>query len=177
MSSTIYKKLREVLNARSRFERFPVPAIFEFGTVFFPMYRGTRDANIDTYTLANGRTLERSRPTLDQAKELLEKECAGISDDNKGIFWVAIQKDYRIVGQEPPEDWKPRKTSLEDELKCGYIAKDALELVEKLPPDQVKRLAAMALTCFESSWSDRLRDLLRGVACLLGRQANNKDAR
>lgn len=77
----------------------------------------------------------------------------------------------------PNGDWEPSPTTLKDDLACGYISESALKLVKTLTPEQQERLAAMALTCFESGWSDRLRDLLRGVACLLGREAKNKQAR
>ena len=75
-------------------------------------------------------------------------------------------------------DWKPvLLTSQGDDVRCGYATRAAIAVVEQLPPEHARRLAAMALTCFESPWSDRLRDLLRGVACLLGRLPDDARAR
>ena len=66
-------------------------------------------------------------------------------------------------------DWQPHDTNLETELKCGYLTVEALAEVDSLSTDQIRRLAAMAVHYFESSWSDSRRDLLRGMACLLRR--------
>lgn len=53
-------------------------------------------------------------------------------------------------------------------LSCGYATEEALRSVERLDSELVKLLAAMAITCKDSAWSDRLRDLLRGAHEAMG---------
>jgi hypothetical protein len=60
------------------------------------------------------------------------------------------------------------ENAAEDE-QCGYASVEAFAEVDTLTPEQVRRLAAMAITHHESEWSDRGRDLLRGAASVLGR--------
>lgn len=60
-----------------------------------------------------------------------------------------------------------------DDPSCGYVAPGAAEIVRALDDDEVRRLAAMAVTFFDSEWSDRDRDLFRGVASVLRREGRS----
>ena len=68
-----------------------------------------------------------------------------------------------------PTAWTPRPTTLDDDLRCGYVTQAALDEVDALPPDAARRLAAMVVTHHENRWSDARRDLFRGVSNVLSR--------
>ena len=65
-----------------------------------------------------------------------------------------------------PNDFEPEfnaTDSLADDLECGYANEEALDIINNLGSEDIQRLAAMALTWYASEWSDRDRDLLRGI--------------
>lgn len=63
-------------------------------------------------------------------------------------------------------------SSLNEDLKCGYVNAGARQTMTELPLAAIIRLAAMAVTYYDSPWSDSKRDLLRGVASVLRREAD-----
>ncbi|MGV3724296.1 MAG: hypothetical protein ACO1SX_25660 [Actinomycetota bacterium] len=70
-------------------------------------------------------------------------------------------------------DFAPERFNLTDNAaedhELGYASAAASAEVSALPVEAVLRLAAMAVTCYDSQWSDRGRDLTRGVASVLRR--------
>ena len=65
---------------------------------------------------------------------------------------------------------KKSKLTVLDAIRCGYMSRSAWNRTREVPEKTVRMLAAMALTCVESGWSDRLRDLVRGIETILPRQ-------
>ena len=79
-----------------------------------------------------------------------------------------------------PDDWKPFPIDMALAQKCGFVRTptpiyptsfDALAALDRLSPDEVRLIAAAALTMYQSPWSDRGRDLTRCVACVLSTAA------
>ena len=59
-----------------------------------------------------------------------------------------------------------RKTCID----CGYASEEALKEVGKLTAEQVKLLAAMAITHHDSHFGDNKTDLVRGCKLVLKRE-------
>jgi len=57
-----------------------------------------------------------------------------------------------------------------DCIDCGYVSEEALAEVDKLTNEQVKLLAAMAITHHDSHFSDNGLDLVRGSQLVLKRE-------
>lgn len=71
----------------------------------------------------------------------------------------------------PDEEW-PQFTltnNAREDAACGYATKVARAEMHALNESDVRRLAAMALTFYESEWSDSQRDLLRGIGSVVRR--------
>lgn len=57
-----------------------------------------------------------------------------------------------------------------EDAEIGYTNADAINELDKLNDTQIRRLASMAIRCFDSPWSDAGRDLSRGVEAVLDRK-------
>lgn len=55
----------------------------------------------------------------------------------------------------------------DDAIKCGFVDEAALLMANGLTGIQQRMLAAMALAWFNSKWTDKARDLHRGIQCVL----------
>lgn len=74
------------------------------------------------------------------------------------------ERDHRRAQE---AERKRMKTDTENDVAFGYIRKSTFEEVDALEAWEVRRLAVMAVTFFDSKWSDRWRDLERGVSSVL----------
>lgn len=56
-----------------------------------------------------------------------------------------------------------------DAIACGYVSKKAWDEVNRLTDRQIRMLAALAITHYDSPYTDNGRDLVRGTREVLGR--------
>lgn len=66
------------------------------------------------------------------------------------------------------------KVLLKD-ARTGFTSGLAVEELDKLTFEQMKRLAAMAIRFYDNCWTDRDRDLTEGVRAVLGRKGENEE--